>query len=366
MNVAIYFHPKASNLERLFSLGLLTKPANTWVIPGAVSERGSHEAPQRAGPSGPAGCACGELASWSGWKASRGPGTFVSAELKESPLRRLLHSHSLIPACLGSSLTCYNGLPVPLPVGPDADKFLPQERRNICVAVHENSDRIFQGNGSQIFHLQKQVKKKKPTWFLVKGLTNSHSTSCLGMFLSSLSYLLSHCGREKHCLTVVGTQPDYFLHLFLKVFIQHPTQENKEQLHLGLAKKHYLRQDNKDSLTAWRNESRKLPCFSLLSCLPYLSASSKISTSTLLRWKEGQLWRWSISRPGVAIRMSGPERRAASWVFTSRPPEREGMQTADPQSTLQQSTGMQTAWGLGSTSDKTTSKTRNIFFLRNR
>lgn len=153
------------------------------------------------------------------------------------------------------------------------------------------------------------------------------------MFLSSLSYLLSHCGREKHCLTVVGTQPDYFLHLFLKVFIQHPTQEKKSkvgQLHLGLAKKHHIRQNNKDSLIAWRKESRKLPGFSLLSCLLYLSASSKISTSTLLRWKEGQLWRWSISRPGVAIRMSGPERRAASWVFTSRPPKEREYQLPTP------------------------------------
>ena len=160
------------------------------------------------------------------------------------------------------------------------------------------------------------------------------------MLLSSLSYLLCHCGREKHCLTVVGAQPDYFLHLFLKVFIQHPTQEKNSkvrQLHLVLAKKHYLRQ-GKDCCVAWE-KSRVLPShFSLLSCLAYLSASSKISTSTLLRWKEGQLWRWSISRPGVAIRMSGPERRAASWVFTSRPPERERTRTADSLSRLQQST----------------------------
>ncbi|KAI1233363.1 hypothetical protein IHE44_0004535 [Lamprotornis superbus] len=39
-----------------------------------------------------------------------------------------------------------------------------------------------------------------------------------------------HGGREKHCLTVVGTQPDYFLHLFLKVFIQHPTQEKNSKI----------------------------------------------------------------------------------------------------------------------------------------
>lgn len=44
----------------------------------------------------------------------------------------------------------------------------------------------------------------------------------------------------------------------------------------------------------------------------YLSASSRMSTSMLLRWKEGQLWRWSMSRPGVAMRMSGAARRAAS------------------------------------------------------
>lgn len=87
----------------------------------------------------------------------------MSAELKEIHLKRLLQSHPLIPACPGSSLTCYNGLPVPLPVGSDPDKFLPQERRDICVAVHKNSDGIFQGNRSQIFHLQKKVKKKKST-----------------------------------------------------------------------------------------------------------------------------------------------------------------------------------------------------------
>lgn len=91
-----------------------------------------------------------------------------------------------------------------------------------------------------------------------------------------------------------------------------------------LVKNHYVRQGHKDCPTSWEKEKRKLPShFPPLFCLAYLSASSKISTSTLLRWKEGQLWRWSISRPGVAIRMSGPERRAASWVFTSRPPERE-------------------------------------------
>lgn len=66
MSVAIYLHAKTSNLELLFSLGLLTKPAHTGVIPAAVSGRGSHEAPQPAGPSVRAGCACGELASWFG------------------------------------------------------------------------------------------------------------------------------------------------------------------------------------------------------------------------------------------------------------------------------------------------------------
>lgn len=146
------------------------------------------------------------------------------------------------------------------------------------------------------------------------------------MFPSSLSYLLCHCGREKHCLPVPGTQPDYFLHLFLKVFIQHPTQEKHSkirQLYLVLAKNHYVRQGNKDCPIPQEKKREPPSHFSPLFHVAYLSASSKMSTSTLLRWKEGQLWRWSISRPGVAIRMSGPERRAASWVFTSRPPERE-------------------------------------------
>jgi len=51
-----------------------------------------------------------------------------------------------------------------------------------------------------------------------------------------------------------------------------------------------------------------------------LSASSRISTSTLLRWNEGALCRWSISRPGVAITMSGNWRSAASCDFISSPP----------------------------------------------
>lgn len=91
------------------------------------------------------------------------------------------------------------------------------------------------------------------------------------MLLSSLSYLFCHCGGEEHCLTVAGAQPDYFLHLFLKVFIQHPTQEKNSkvrQLHLVVAKKHYLRHSNKDCPVAWEKDSRKLPSrFSLLSCL---------------------------------------------------------------------------------------------------
>lgn len=74
------------------------------------------------------------------------------------------------------------------------------------------------------------------------------------MFLSSPSYLICHCGREKHCLAVAGAQPDYFLHLFLKVFIQHPAWQKTskvKQLHLVLAKKHYSRQGSKGCPTAW-------------------------------------------------------------------------------------------------------------------
>lgn len=59
------------------------------------------------------------------------------------------------------------------------------------------------------------------------------------------------------------------------------------------------------------------------SAYTYLSASSKISTSMALRLNEGQLCRWSISLPGVAIRISGPARKAASCDFTSRPPRRD-------------------------------------------
>ena len=51
-----------------------------------------------------------------------------------------------------------------------------------------------------------------------------------------------------------------------------------------------------------------------------LSASSRISTSTSLRWNDGALRRWSISRPGVAMTMSGNWRSAASWDFMSSPP----------------------------------------------
>lgn len=40
----------------------------------------------------------------------------------------------------------------------------------------------------------------------------------------------------------------------------------------------------------------------------------------LFRWKLGALCKWSISRPGVAMTMSGPRRSAASCAFTLRPP----------------------------------------------
>lgn len=38
-------------------------------------------------------------------------------------------------------------------------------------------------------------------------------------------YLLCHGGGEQHGLSVVGTQPDDLLHLFLKVLVQHPERE---------------------------------------------------------------------------------------------------------------------------------------------
>lgn len=40
-------------------------------------------------------------------------------------------------------------------------------------------------------------------------------------------YLLSHGGREQHGLSVVRTQSDDLLHLFLKVLIQHPEEETE-------------------------------------------------------------------------------------------------------------------------------------------
>ena len=54
----------------------------------------------------------------------------------------------------------------------------------------------------------------------------------------------------------------------------------------------------------------------------YLSASSRISISTLFKLKLGALCKWSMSLPGVAITTSGPSLRAASWVLISRPPVR--------------------------------------------
>jgi hypothetical protein len=35
---------------------------------------------------------------------------------------------------------------------------------------------------------------------------------------------------------------------------------------------------------------------------------------------DGELWIWSIKRPGVAITTSGCKRNAASWDLRSRPP----------------------------------------------
>lgn len=40
-----------------------------------------------------------------------------------------------------------------------------------------------------------------------------------------LTYLICHCGREQHGLSVEGTQSDDLFHLLLKILIQHP--ENK-------------------------------------------------------------------------------------------------------------------------------------------
>lgn len=44
-------------------------------------------------------------------------------------------------------------------------------------------------------------------------------------------YLLCHGGGEQHGLSVVGTQSDDLLHLFLKVLVQHP-EEQTEQVSL--------------------------------------------------------------------------------------------------------------------------------------
>ena len=45
--------------------------------------------------------------------------------------------------------------------------------------------------------------------------------------------------------------------------------------------------------------------------------------SMVLREKDGALWRWSTSRPGVAMITSGFLRSMASCPLLSRPPERE-------------------------------------------
>ena len=43
-----------------------------------------------------------------------------------------------------------------------------------------------------------------------------------------------------------------------------------------------------------------------------LSASSRMRISILFRVKFGELWRWSMRRPGVAMTTSGPSLNAAS------------------------------------------------------
>lgn len=55
-----------------------------------------------------------------------------------------------------------------------------------------------------------------------------------------------------------------------------------------------------------------------------LSASSSTRISMVLREKDGVLWRWSTSLPGVAIMTSGFLRSMASCPLLSRPPERGG------------------------------------------
>lgn len=118
-------------------------------------------------------------------------------------------------------------------------------------------------------------------------------------------YLLWHGGREQHCLSVVGTHSDNLLHLLLKVLIQHPKKQNKTQ-QVSLC---FL-----DSVYRWIHVS------STAGVSLYLSASSRIKISIWVSSKLGVLWRWSISRPGVAIRTSGPALNAASWDFRSNPP----------------------------------------------
>lgn len=51
------------------------------------------------------------------------------------------------------AFTCHDGFPVPFPIRPDPDELLPQEGGHIRVAVYKYSDRILQGNRSQIFYL---------------------------------------------------------------------------------------------------------------------------------------------------------------------------------------------------------------------
>src|SRR5271170_2845834 len=51
-----------------------------------------------------------------------------------------------------------------------------------------------------------------------------------------------------------------------------------------------------------------------------LSASSKTRTSSVSSAKEGELRKWSIRRPGVAIKISGRLLNATSCDFTDNPP----------------------------------------------
>lgn len=51
------------------------------------------------------------------------------------------------------AFTCHDGFPVPFPIRPDPDELLPQEGGHIRVAIYKYSDRILQGNRSQIFYL---------------------------------------------------------------------------------------------------------------------------------------------------------------------------------------------------------------------